>query len=103
MKPAHKCYRVFKNSKVFKNPKVFLANYFKNRMYQNSDIKIRKLKHYAKQDLRVHVIMSKCKRARKLLIKEMDGSFKVECAALLAYVVEIERSNPDFMCKVELN
>lgn len=47
--------------------------------------------------------MSKCKRARKLLIKEMNGSFKVEYVAILAYATEIERSNSTSVYRVELN
>lgn len=94
MKPAHRCYRVFKNLRV---NSAFLVNYFKKRMYQKPDIKIREFKHYAKEELRIHVTMSKCKRARKLLIKEMNEGFKVEYVAILAYATEIERSNAAFV------
>lgn len=42
--------------------------------------------------------MSKYKRAEKLLISEMDGSFTI----MLPYLL-IERYDTRFMCRIELN
>lgn len=43
---AHKCYRVFKNPKVSAR---YLANCFKNRVYQNISTRVRDFKHFVKK------------------------------------------------------
>ncbi|KAF2321928.1 hypothetical protein GH714_004614 [Hevea brasiliensis] len=99
-KAAHKCYRIFKNLRVTAQ---FLANYFKRIIYTNFETKVKELQDFAKEELRIHVSYSKCKRVKRLLVKEMDGSYKMEFGQIKAYVAEIERSNPRLACKVELS
>lgn len=45
LKHAHRCYRVFKNLRI---SLTFFVNYFKKRVYQKPNFKIREIKHFAK-------------------------------------------------------
>ncbi|KAK4279793.1 hypothetical protein QN277_011510 [Acacia crassicarpa] len=52
------------------------------------------MKNEVQRDLKVNVSVFKCKRAKKLIMDEMEGSFRDEFANFKAYYNELKLSNP---------
>ena len=61
------------------------------------------LKQDVEQELRVHVHCSNCKRARKMVLNAYSGTFTYEYLELEAYAIELMRSYPRSIVKVELS
>ena len=80
----------------------WLAKYFKDKIYRNPAYKIADMKTDAELQLKLHVCLSKLKRAKNLILKEMDGSFKVEFGYLEAYAAALKKSNPGSKAEIEL-
>ena len=60
------------------------------------------MKKYVKEELRVNVGYSKCKRARRMVWDAYFEAFTTEYSQLEAYDDELLRSNHDSTMKVEL-
>ncbi|XP_048228242.1 uncharacterized protein LOC125369516 [Ricinus communis] len=97
--PEHRCFRDFLLPSATAR---FLANYFKDRIYKNPSIKIKQMKDDAESLLKINVSLAKCKRAKRMIIQEMDRSFKVEFGYLEAYAAVLKRSNPGTKAEIEL-
>ena len=98
-KPEHTCYR---NFKIPQASAEYLAKYFKEKIYRNRAYKIAGMKTDYELQLKLHVCLSKLKRAKNIVLREMDGSFKVEFGYLEAYAAALKRSNPGTKAEIEL-
>ena len=98
-KPEHTCYR---NFKIPQASAEYLAKYFKEKIYRNPAYKIADMKTDCELQLKLHVCLSKLKRAKNIVLREMDGSFKVEFGYLEAYAAALKRSNPGTKAEIEL-
>ena len=98
-KPEHTCFRTFKIPQASAS---WLAKYFKDKIYRNPAYKIADMKTDAELQLKLHVYLSKLKRANNLILREMDGSFKVEFGYLEAYAAALKKSNPGSKAEIKL-
>ncbi|KAK4270721.1 hypothetical protein QN277_019496 [Acacia crassicarpa] len=96
----HMCPRVFDNPRASTK---WLANYFKTRVQENPKFRSKEMKTEIQRDLKVNVSVYKCKRAKKMIMDEMQGSFKDEFATLEAYCNELKLSNPGSDVCVEVS
>ncbi|KAK4265718.1 hypothetical protein QN277_026735 [Acacia crassicarpa] len=96
----HMCARVFENPRASTK---WLAKYFKNKVQEDPNFKTKDMKNEVQRDLKVNVSVFKCKRAKKLIMDEMQGSFKDEFANLEAYYNELRLSNPGSNVCVEVS
>ena len=56
----------------------------------------------AKKNMKINVSFQNCKRAKRMIIEELDGSYKVQFQQLEAYVVVLKSSNPSTKVEIEL-
>ncbi|KAK4253629.1 hypothetical protein QN277_010277 [Acacia crassicarpa] len=96
----HMCARVFENSRASTK---WLAEYFKQKVQGDPKFKAKDMKNEAQRDLKVNVSVYKCKRAKKLIMDEMEGGFRDEFANLEAYCNELRLSNPGSDVCVEVS
>ena len=99
LNPEHNCFRVFKNSRATAS---FLANYFKEHIYKNPRNKVKDMREEAKQDMRLHVSATMCKRAKRIVINELEGSYTAEFSQLEAYADQVKRTNPGSSCEIKI-
>ena len=95
----HRCYRDFALSSASYN---WLAKNFKDIIYKNPSFKLTDMKDEAKNVLKINVSKYKCKKVKRKVIQELDGSFRVEFDFLEAYVAALKRSNPGSKAEIEL-
>ncbi|GKV29941.1 hypothetical protein SLEP1_g38814 [Rubroshorea leprosula] len=84
---------------------VMVAEYFKSRIYATPFLKCKDMMIFAYNKLRVNINYKKCVRAKKMVLKEMEGSFKDEYAiihALGGHLKEVNLGNSIFI-KIEEN
>ncbi|KAK4284711.1 hypothetical protein QN277_001504 [Acacia crassicarpa] len=86
----HMCARVFENPRALTK---WLAEYFKNKVQEDPNFKTKDMKNEVQRDLKMNVSVFKCKRAKKLIMDEMQGSFRDEFANLETYCNELKLSN----------
>ena len=55
----------------------YLAKHFKDKIYKNPKYRVTDMIADAKADLKLNVSFAKCKRAKRKIIQELDGSFRV--------------------------
>ncbi|XP_019231252.1 PREDICTED: uncharacterized protein LOC109212099 [Nicotiana attenuata] len=91
LEPEHTCEPAFENHGVHANT---IADYFKQGLQDNPKIKIREMKASLKAAFNVNVSESKCKRAKRMILEKLEGSFTDEYNKLLAYANELKLSNP---------
>ncbi|KAK4257633.1 hypothetical protein QN277_007196 [Acacia crassicarpa] len=96
----HMCARAFENPRASTK---WLAKYFKNKVQGDPNFKMKDMKNEVQTDLKVNVSVFKCKRAKKLIMDEMEGSFRDEFANLEAYWNELKLSNPGSDVCVEVS
>ncbi|KAK4280065.1 hypothetical protein QN277_011740 [Acacia crassicarpa] len=89
----HSCSRVFKNPRASVK---FLAEYFKYKLRDRPNYRVKDMKKDAEEELMVSVSLFKCKRARRLIVEGMEGSYIDEFNHLESYCNESKRSNPVF-------
>ncbi|KAK4279329.1 hypothetical protein QN277_011126 [Acacia crassicarpa] len=91
---------------VFDNPRAttrWLADYFKDKVQEDPKFKVKEMKKDIQRDLKVNVSVIKCKRAKRIIMDEMEGSFRDEFANLEAYCNELKLSNPGSDVCVEVS
>ncbi|XP_028784393.1 uncharacterized protein LOC114740415 [Neltuma alba] len=96
----HRCARVYKNPRASVR---WLANHFKEKVQEMPQFKVSKMKKEVELDLKVNVSLHKCKRAKRMIMQEMEGSFTDEFGRLEAYCNEVRSSNPGSDVSVELS
>ena len=99
LQAQHRCYRHFSLPSASYS---FLAKHFKNRIYKNPAYRVVDMKDEVEEVLKVNVSLFKCKRAKRKIIQELDGSFRVEFGYLEAYAAALKRSNPGSKAEIEL-
>ncbi|XP_070021656.1 uncharacterized protein [Nicotiana sylvestris] len=87
----HTCEPAYENHRV--NSKT-IAEYFKRGLHKNPTIKVREMRAILKAAFNVNVSELKCKRAKRLILENLEGSFTDEYNKLVAYVNELKFSNP---------
>ena len=80
----------------------FLSKHHKNRILDKHDYKFKDIKKNFEEELRVNVGISKCKRARRVVLHAYYGSFTTKYFELEAYADELLRSNLGSTMKVEI-
>ncbi|KAH6776564.1 hypothetical protein C2S52_014125 [Perilla frutescens var. hirtella] len=80
----HTCLRDFKNPMASAK---FLAKEFKDRIYENSKTSAKDLHNKAEKEMKLYVTKSKCKRIKRLVLNDLDGSYKAEFAYLVQGLV----------------
>ncbi|XP_019233286.1 PREDICTED: uncharacterized protein LOC109213902 [Nicotiana attenuata] len=91
LEPKHTCEPAFENQRVDANT---IAAYFKKGLQDNPKIKVREMRASLKAAYNVNVSESKCKRANKMILEKLEGSFTDEYNKLVAYANELKLSNP---------
>ncbi|GKV11145.1 hypothetical protein SLEP1_g22425 [Rubroshorea leprosula] len=84
---------------------VMVAEYFKSRIYATPFLKCKDMMIFAYNELRVSINYKKSVRAKKMVLKEMEGSFKDKYAMIHAfggYLKEVNLGNSVFI-KTEEN
>ncbi|XP_016443643.1 uncharacterized protein LOC107768983 [Nicotiana tabacum] len=90
LKPEHICEPAFENQRVDANT---IAAYLKKSLQDNPKIKVKEMRASLKAAFNVNVSESKCKRAKKMILEKLEGSFSDEYNKLIAYANELKLSN----------
>ncbi|XP_016475379.1 uncharacterized protein LOC107797049 [Nicotiana tabacum] len=90
LKAKHNCNPSFNNPRVDYNT---IAQYFKTKIHDNPKIKVKEMKAALKTTFNINVSHSKYKRAKRMILKSLDGSFVDEYNKLEAYANELRISN----------
>ncbi|KAK4264572.1 hypothetical protein QN277_025731 [Acacia crassicarpa] len=96
----HSCSRVFKNPRASVK---WLATHFKQKVQERPQYKVSDMKKDCRDELKLHVSIHKCKRAKKMIMEEMEGSYVDEFNKLEAYLHELRTSNPGSDISVEIS
>ena len=99
LQTEHSCFRTFDNPCASAS---FLCKYFRNRITKQPEITIKEIQQAAKAELRLNVSKHKCKRAKKMVMAELDASYKVQFGYLAAYAAALKRTNPGTLAEIEL-
>ena len=99
LKAEHSCFRHYTIPSASAK---FLANHFKKKIYNDPSFKVKAMVDEAKEELKINVSFHKCKRAKRLVIQELDGSYKVQFQQLEAYAAALKESNPGTNAEIEL-
>ena len=81
----------------------WLAEVFKERVQERPQFKVSEMKMKVERVWKVHVSIHKCKRAKRIITQELDGSYDDEYAKLDAFCEELRASNPGTDAWTELN
>ncbi|KAH6767404.1 hypothetical protein C2S52_018387 [Perilla frutescens var. hirtella] len=95
----HKCFREFKIPQASAS---FLANHYKEKIQRNPNYRVKDMKDDAEINLKLFVTYQKCKRAKKKIVEELNGSYKKEFGYLEAYCAALRKSNPGTKAEIEL-
>ncbi|XP_050210068.1 uncharacterized protein LOC126660546 [Mercurialis annua] len=95
----HKCYRTFKNPIVSAK---YLANHFRPLICKNPETKVKELRNIVEMQLKVSVSEIMCKRAKRMIKQELEGSFVKEFQYLEAYAAALKRSNPGTAAEIQV-
>uniref|UniRef100_M1DCK3 Transposon MuDR mudrA n=1 Tax=Solanum tuberosum TaxID=4113 RepID=M1DCK3_SOLTU len=87
----HACEEAFFNARA---DIVTLAQYFKNKLQNNPKYKVKDMKGELENDLKLNVCHSKLKRAKKMALEKLEGSFMDDYNKIEAYAQELKQSNP---------
>ena len=102
LKKKKNLYRCYRDCKLPSATYNFLAKHFKDRIYKNPTFKSIEMKKEVEEVLKINVSLFKCKRAKRKVIQELDGSYRVEFSYLEAYSAALKRSNPGSKVEIEL-
>ncbi|GAV78378.1 hypothetical protein CFOL_v3_21846, partial [Cephalotus follicularis] len=94
----HKCSHKFKNKRVTAR---FIAAEFKDRIITSPKCKLLEIKEWCNKEFKVNVGISKCMRAKGIVIKEMEGNHKEQFAMLRDYGEELLRTNPGSTVRIK--
>ncbi|XP_057791008.1 uncharacterized protein LOC131008130 [Salvia miltiorrhiza] len=81
----------------------WLANHFKSRVYKDTKFTAKQMQEDIKINFKLHVSLFKCKRARKLIMTELNGSVINEFKMLEAYIQILKEKNPGSRCELQLS
>uniref|UniRef100_A0A3Q7EQ32 Uncharacterized protein n=1 Tax=Solanum lycopersicum TaxID=4081 RepID=A0A3Q7EQ32_SOLLC len=87
----HTCEETFFNARA---DAVTLAQYFKNKLQNNPKYKVKDMRGELENDLKLNVCQSKLKRAKRMALEKLDGSFIDDYNKLEDYAQELKQSNP---------
>ncbi|XP_075111725.1 uncharacterized protein LOC142181933 [Nicotiana tabacum] len=90
LESKHNCGTAYDNSIVDFNT---IAYYFKGKLQDNPKYKVREMVLDLKRIFELNVSHGKCKRAKRLILETLDGSFADEYNKLDAYAIELRESN----------
>lgn len=96
----HKC---FQQMEVPSASQGYIAKYFKDQVYRNPKFRATDMQAEMEKHLKTRVSVDKCKRAKRMIINQLEGSFKHEFAILFAYAHKIKESNPGSKCEIQLS
>ncbi|KAK4281002.1 hypothetical protein QN277_012552 [Acacia crassicarpa] len=96
----HKCALVYKNQRA---STMWLAQHFRQRVQEAPNFKSKDMKNEVQRELKACVSLYKCKRAKKMIMEAMEGSFIDEFNKLEAYCNELKQSNPGSDVHVEVS
>lgn len=96
----HNCLRDSKNS--FATAR-FLANEFKNMIYENPNTSTKTLSLEAEKHMHLYVSKSTCKRAKKIFKTELHGGYLHEFRYIGVYLATVRKTNPGTTAELELN
>ncbi|XP_016555421.2 uncharacterized protein LOC107854938 isoform X2 [Capsicum annuum] len=91
--PTHKCKNWKHINKAITSS--FIARRFLDVIKSNRDWKISEFRDHVNIQLRAHVTLSKCRRAKKKAIAMIDGDISDQFKLLWNYCNEIVRTNPN--------
>ncbi|KAH6768920.1 hypothetical protein C2S51_014256 [Perilla frutescens var. frutescens] len=95
----HNCLRDGNNSLASAK---FLALEFKDKIYTNPRTSVKEIIADAEKRMKLYVSKSKGKRAKRIVMHELDGSFKAEFANIGAYAAKIKEENPGTTVELEI-
>ncbi|KAK8976045.1 hypothetical protein V6N11_025544 [Hibiscus sabdariffa] len=87
----HMCFR---NNKSTMLSCKMIQKHFRDIILMNPKMKVATLKEMCQTELGAYATYDMCRRARKAILKEMQGSYVEEFANLRGYAIELLRSNP---------
>ncbi|XP_019265386.1 PREDICTED: uncharacterized protein LOC109242946 [Nicotiana attenuata] len=87
----HDCGTAFDNKTVDFST---IAQYFNKKLQDNPKYKVREMMLDLKRNFELNVSHGKCKRAKRMVLESLDGSFSDEYNKLEAYANELRESNP---------
>jgi len=91
LKSKHTCDDAFKNKRV---DYAILAHYFKNKVQHNPKFKVSEMRREPENGFNINVSKYKLKRAKRLALEKLEGSFLDDYNKLEAYSHEIKQTNP---------
>ncbi|KAH6812957.1 hypothetical protein C2S51_021975 [Perilla frutescens var. frutescens] len=95
----HNCLRDGNNSLASAK---FLALEFKDKIYTNPRTSVKEIIADVEKRMKLYVSKSKGKRAKRIVMHELDGSFKAEFANIGAYAAKIKEENPGTTVELEI-
>ena len=96
----HSCARTFDNKRAKQK---WLIGLFRQKVQDNPKFKCREMKEEVLQQWNVQVSKDKCKRAKRAILEEIEGSYIDEFAKLQAYCNEVRQSDPGTDAWVQLS
>ncbi|XP_057786929.1 uncharacterized protein LOC131004298 [Salvia miltiorrhiza] len=81
----------------------YLANYFKEALYRNPKFSSRDMQGQVKEQLKLHVSLIKCKRAKKIILTKLKGSYIEEFNMLCGYIEKVKETNPGTKMELRLS
>ncbi|XP_057791096.1 uncharacterized protein LOC131008220 [Salvia miltiorrhiza] len=96
----HDCYQ---QREVPSMTQTFLANHFKERLYKDPKFSAKQIQEEVQTYFKLHVSLFKCKRARKIILTELNGSHINEFRMLEAYIDILKETNPRSLCELQLS
>jgi len=87
----HTCEEAFFNARA---DTITLVQYFKNKLQNNPKYKVKDMRGELENDLKLNVCQSKLKRAKRMSLEKLEGSFIDDYNKLEAYAQELKQSNP---------
>ncbi|KAH0633855.1 hypothetical protein KY284_036641 [Solanum tuberosum] len=91
LKGEHKCDDPCDNYKISATT---IAFYFKEKLQANLKYKIKKMRVDLKTTFNINAHFEKCKRAKRMFLEDMEGSFCDDYKKLVGYANALKESNP---------
>ncbi|XP_019248779.1 PREDICTED: uncharacterized protein LOC109228049 [Nicotiana attenuata] len=91
LNPKHECGPSYDNSRV---DHTTIAHYFKKKLQDNPKFKVKEMRTDLKEAFELNASKGKCKRAKRMVLEILEGSFTDGYKKLEAYANELRDSNP---------
>ncbi|XP_057789503.1 U3 small nucleolar RNA-associated protein 25-like [Salvia miltiorrhiza] len=92
-----------KQREVLSASQGYLAKYFKQAVCRNPKYTSKDMQGHVKDHLKLHVNLAKCKRAKKKIICNLEGSYKEEFSRLCAYIEKVKECMPGSRLELQLS